>query len=94
MFSDFTHLKSYAHTKPWFFRNIQIGMALKTTKKGCTEMAHDKSIPKQGESSRGVKRPRQATPISSLLQKSKKKQGVLVEDQFHSTKFIDIQNFW
>ena len=66
-------------------------MAPKTTKKARTKMPYDKSIPQQGESSRGVKRTCQAIPVSPPSKKSKKKQGVAVADQFDSKKFINLQ---
>ena len=38
-----------------------------------------------------MNRPSQGTPVSPPSKKSKKKKGVVVENQFHSTKFIDFQ---
>ena len=68
-------------------------MAPKITKKVRSKVAQEKAIPKQGESSRGEKRPSssQRPPISPASKKSKKKHSVPAEDQFDAHKFIDLQ---
>ena len=68
-------------------------MASKIAKKARAKVTQEKSIPKQGKLSWGVKWPcsTQRPPVSPASKKSKKKQSVSAEDQFDTTKFVDVQ---